>query len=160
MGTIGSGAAFVQSALQRDQEMGTGWPSDRLVDCFITAVMYLVSADRSLTVNDKHTCGFMRMGRTYLFGEPSTLPSHVPSTIAENWPDLANRFLVAKAMAETVAGEIKNVYRQSSSVLSSSFVGSTSATIMASQSAITSNKTELETQLIEFFTVYDGLLGR
>ena len=63
-------------------------------------------------------------------------------------------------MAETVAGEIKNVYRQSSSVLSSSFVESTSAAIMTSQSTITSNKTELETRLFEFFDVYDALLGR
>ena len=91
MGVIGSGSEFVENALQRDEEMGMGWPTiTTLVDCFISAVMYLGSANRSLTVNDKLTCGIMRGGQTYLFGEPSTVPLYVPPAVAENWPLLAD----------------------------------------------------------------------
>lgn len=67
LASIGSGSAFVDSALTRDQQLGCAPLLRGLDDCIVAGFDYHSTSRASLTVDSRYMLGILSGGKSYLF---------------------------------------------------------------------------------------------
>ncbi len=158
--TLGSGAEFVQGALDRDKELGLHLEPEDLVDLVVAAENYLAVASQSLTVDTQLTVGILRSKRAYLMGDANINVLHAPHPVAEKWNQVAIRYKRIMAQAQQIRGEIRSAQRALSSIQTAQLDHEAIREITTNQDSVSVNREQLREQIDDFCDWYDGLLDR
>ena len=158
--TLGSGAALVRPAIERDRKLGVFLPPDQLHDMVVAGENYLDAAVQSLTVDNQFVIGILRRGAAYLMGDQSINASYAPARIIGQWPGVGRRYAEIMGLARTMRGEIRSAQRTVAQVQLGRLDDAASRQLEDSRSTVESNRRNLAEKLEEYFAWYDELVQR
>lgn len=157
---LGSGSEFVNSAIERDKNLGIYSEPQQLVDMIVTGENYLDVATKSLTVNAQYTIGILKSNKAYIIGDPRISAQFVPPAVLSSWKDVANRYEKILARTQQIRGEIREAQRALSDIQVSNFGQAGMRFICDAKSSIEDNRDSLRDEIESFFAWYDSLVGR
>lgn len=157
---IGSGGPFVGRAWKHRNDLGIQFPSETLADLTVEAVFCAEAANESLTVDDRLMVSFLYNGRAYTMGEPEMRLDYAPSEVKTKWREVAQKWSDIRQKSN----EIINEFREAARLFSGIRAGKLSAFHLnqfnSANQTIARRRSELETQLKDYFDWYDNLLKR
>ncbi len=156
--SIGSGQEFVDRASKRNRALGIEPRVETLTDAFLMAEMYADASNESLTVDDQFSVGVIANGRSYVMGDAEVRAVYAPSAVQQRWDEVGKRTEEILAIAESVRGEFRNAQRTFSRIHGGTVPDPN--VLLMSAMAIGGLRVTLTTKLAEYFTWYDGVLGR
>jgi hypothetical protein len=158
--TIGSGAAFVGSAIARDQQLGRVFNTSSLAHLLVLIAYYAEAANESLTVDDKFLVGFLTNNRTYLIGDRDIVPSYAPLQVTQHWSHASTSFDEIRAILKTLNGEVVEAQRRFSKVRDGSLAMPDMLPLLVASASIQNNLHVLAQRVADYRVWYDGILGR
>ena len=157
---IGSGGQLVVPAIMRDTSLGLFSQPHELTDMLISGENYLDAAAQSLTVNTQLTIGVLRSDRAYIMGDKEIGATFAPMTIRSEWSEVSNRHKAILDHARLIRGEIREAQRALSKIQTAALDSASIQRIKDSQQSVETNRQQLRVKLEDYFSWYDGLLGR
>jgi hypothetical protein len=158
--TIGSGAAFVHGASERDHQLGMVFNTSSLAHLLVLISYYAEAANESLTVDDKFLIGFLADNKTYLIGDRDIVPTYVPDQVTQHWSQAATSFDSIRAMLKTLNGEVVEAQRRFSKVRDGSLAMPDIFPLLAASTSIRNNLQTLAQLVADYRVWYDGILAR
>ena len=160
IGTLGSGAELIETAISRDKKLGIYTQPQELVDMMVAGENYLEAATQSLTVDAQFTVGILKSNNTYLIGDSTIDVLYAPPAVVAAWTDVARRYKQIMARVQQIRGEIRAAQRALSSIQSAELDAAAIRIIEANQSSIEVNRKELSQKIEDYCNWYDRLLER
>ncbi len=158
--TIGSGAAFVHSASERDQQLGMVLNAGSLAHLLVLITYYAEAANESLTVDDKFLIGFLADNKTYLIGDRDVVPTYASDQVTQQWSQAAASFDDIRAILKTLNAEVVEAQRRFSKIRDGSLAGSDVDPLLAASTSIRNNLQSTAQLVANYRAWYDGILGR
>ena len=158
--TLGSGAGFVQPAIERDRKLGIFLPPVQLNDMVVVGENYLEAAVQSLTVDNQFVIGILRRGAAYIMGDKLIRVAYAPTNIVKQWTEVAHRYREIIGLAQTIRGEIRLAQSTVATVQLGQFDAFAMRQLEDCRSTVENNRRDLAKKLEDYFRWYDELIER
>jgi len=159
-GSIGSGAEFVFRAIRRDNTLGLGSASNSLAHLVTDAFRYMSSSNESLTVDDQYLLGFVKDGKSYIFGERQITLRHAHADLIDQWPQASDCYREIRTRVQTIEGSITEAARRFSFIRGGSLNNQHIVEIVQLNSHVARMFNDLDAYLARCLGWYDSVLGR
>ena len=157
---LGSGSKVVLPTIERDSDLGLFSQPSELMDMLVSSENYLEAAARSLTVNSQFIVGLLHSDRAYLMRDLQISASFAPSALRSRWQEVAAKYQRIIDLARLIRGEIREAQRVLSKIHRASLQEGDFRAIEGHQMSVKSNRELLQSELMQYFNWYDGVLQR
>ena len=158
--TLGSGAALVQPAIDRDAKVGVFLRPEQLGDMMVVGEGYLEAAGQSLTVDGQFVVGLLRRGKAYVMGDAGVKLNHAPKELIGCWEKAARQYAEIMACAQTIREEVRTAQRAVAVLQTGRLEKKYLEQLEACRLSVQSNRDVLQGKLNKYCQWYDGVLGR